>query len=192
MSFHCVWLIQQITTSDRYLSLIFLLPQHPVCILLFQCSAHAALWQSTQGRLSIPINPTPGSSLRASTPPDILSSKADPETDLSHAEDDEAGPTKGGCCCCCQVRTNLSIYLCKSFLTNRVRVFLRSEDILASPRFSSHFLWRITKAQRAKYRFKNFSNCLEIYLVPKKWKSYSKSASERLYTCMFICNFACF
>lgn len=124
MSSHCVWLIQQITTSDRYLSLIFLLPPHPVCILLFQCSAHAALWESTQGRLSIPINPTPGSSLRASTPPDILSSKADPETDLSHAEDDEAGPTKGGCCCCCcQVRRNL--YLCKSFLTNRVSVFLR-------------------------------------------------------------------
>lgn len=97
------------TTYDKLLSP--LPPCLPVCILLCHCSAPAAVWQRKQrGPLSVTPR-IPGPSLHATSPPGVPRSEDDAETDLSHAEGDEAGQAQRGCCCChfcchCQVRSH--------------------------------------------------------------------------------------
>lgn len=76
----------------------------PLCILLCsqQCSAPAVVWEGTQrGQLSGPVH-IPGSSLHPETSPGMPRSQDDPATDLSHAEDDEAGQEQRGCRRRCQ------------------------------------------------------------------------------------------
>ena len=86
--------------------LFFLAPSLSVCIVLWQRPAPADLWTRTAGgQLPVAVW-TQRPLFRTATPCGWSKPQDDTETDITHAEDDEASQKARGCCrrrrrCCC-------------------------------------------------------------------------------------------